>query len=58
MFFPFVLCIFLQSLIFGQRSNKKKIGIEFLDIMHAQPVKKRVILVEKAKISQKISTDM
>jgi hypothetical protein len=25
--------------------------------MHAQPVKKRVILVEKAKISQKISTE-
>jgi len=47
----------LQSLILGQRSNKKKIGIEFLDIMHAQPVKKRVILVEKAKISQKISTE-
>jgi len=57
MFFPFVLCIFLLSLILGQRSNKKKIRIKFLDIMHAQPVKKKVILVEKTKISQKISTE-
>ena len=57
LFFPFVLCIFLLNLILGQRSNKKKIGIKFLDVMHAQPVKKRDILVEKSNISHKISTE-
>jgi hypothetical protein len=29
--FPFVLCIFLPALISGQGSNKKKIGVDFLE---------------------------
>ena len=53
LFFPFVLCIFLQSLILGQRSNKKKIGIEFLDIMHAQLVKKVSYLLRKSRFLRK-----